>query len=138
MILNVRRTREKKPSPRWDWKPRPSVIILVQKCTSAKLFKLGLPLNDKCTFCDSSKEEWYHIFFECPMDAKVFWKTFSSWWFELVDENITVTLKDIILGRLNRTDFINYLINLGKLCIWECKKAGIYPDFNIFLKKNTK
>ena len=46
-----------------------------------------------------------------------------------------MTLKDIILGLLNRTDVINYLINLGKLCIWECRKAGIYPDFNIFLKK---
>ena len=56
-------------------------------------------------------------FLNAPMDAKVFWKTFSSWWFELVNENITVTLKDIILGRLNRTDIINYLINLGKLCM---------------------
>ena len=46
-----------------------------------------------------------------------------------------MTLKDIILGLLNRTDIINYLIILGKLCIWECRKAGIYPDFNIFLKK---
>ena len=46
-----------------------------------------------------------------------------------------MTLKDIILGLLNRTDIINYLIILGKLCIWECRKAGIYPDFSIFLKK---
>ena len=46
-----------------------------------------------------------------------------------------VSLEDIILGLLNRTDIINYLIILRKLCIWECRKAGIYPDFNIFLKK---
>ena len=46
-----------------------------------------------------------------------------------------MTLKDIILGLLNRTDIINYLIILGKLCIWECRKANIHPDFNIFLKK---
>ena len=62
-------------------------------------------------------------------------KSFSSWWFELVKENITMTLKDILLGLLNRTDIINYLIILGKLCIWECRKANIHPDFNIFLKK---
>ena len=49
---------------------------------------------------------------------------------------MTVTLKDIILGLLNRTDIINCLIILGKLCIWECRKAGIYPDFIIFLKKS--
>ena len=46
-----------------------------------------------------------------------------------------MTLKGIILGLLNRTDIINYLIILGKLCIWECRKGGIYPDFNIFVKK---
>ena len=40
-----------------------------------------------------------------------------------------MTLKDIILGLLNRTDVINYLITLGKLCIWECRKASIHPDF---------
>ena len=38
-----------------------------------------------------------------------------SWWFEPVKENITVTLTDITLGLLNRTDITNYLIILGKL-----------------------
>ena len=46
-----------------------------------------------------------------------------------------MTLKDIILGLLNRNDIISYRIILRKLCIWECRKAGIYSDFNIFLKK---
>jgi len=46
-----------------------------------------------------------------------------------------VSLKDTILGLLNRTDIINFLVILGKLCIWECRKAGIFADFNIFLKK---
>ena len=40
-----------------------------------------------------------------------------------------------LLGLLNRTDIINYLIILGKLCIWDCRKAGIYSDLSIFLKK---
>ena len=115
----------------WSFQYRVLNYILY---TNTKLFKIGLSLNDKCTFCDSSKEELHHLFFECS-HVQIFWKTFSSWWFELVKENITLTLKDIILGLTNRTDIINYLIILGKLCIWECRKAGIYPDFNIFLKK---
>jgi len=73
--------------------------------TNSKLFKIDLSLNDKCTFCSSAKEELYHLFFECS-HVQIFWKTFSSWWFELVKENITVSLKDIILGLLNRTDII--------------------------------
>ena len=58
-------------------------------------------------------------------------KNVLIWWFLFVKENITMTLKDIILGLLNRADIINYLIILGKLCtsIWECRKAGIYSDF---------
>ena len=80
------------------------------------------------------KKELYHLFFEC-FHAQIFWKTFSSWWFELVKENITMTLKDIILGLLNRTDVINYLIILGKLCIWECRKAGIHPVLIFVLKQ---
>lgn len=46
-----------------------------------------------------------------------------------------MTLKDIILGLLDRTDIINYLIIIGKLCILEGRKASIHSDFNIFLKK---
>ena len=115
----------------WSFQYRVLNYILY---TNSKLFKIDLSLNDKCTFCGSSKEELYHLFFECS-HAQIFWTTFSSWWFELAKENITMTLKDIILGLLNRTDIVNYLIILGKLCIWECRKAGIYPDFNIFLKK---
>ena len=115
----------------WSFQYRVLNYILY---TNSELFKIDLSLNDRCAFFGSSKEELYHLFFECS-HAQIFWKTFSSWWFELVKENITVSLKDIILGLLNTTDIINYVIILGKLCIWECRKASIYPDFNIFLKK---
>ena len=102
--------------------------------TNTKLYKIGLVLSDKCTFCKSSKEDLYHLFFECS-HVQSFWKKITSWWFNLGKENINVTLKEIILGLPNRTDIINYLLILGKLCIWECRKACIYPDFAMFLKK---
>ena len=101
--------------------------------TNTKLYKIGLVLTDKCTFCRSSKEDLYHLFFECS-HVQSFWKKITSWWFNLGKENINVTLKEIILGLPNRTDIINYLLILGKLCIWECRKASIYPDFAMFLK----
>ena len=103
-------------------------------CTNSKLFEIDLSLNDKCNFCSSAKEELYQLFFECS-HAQIFWKAFSSLWFEFVEENITVSFKYTILGLLNRTDIINYLLIFGKLCIWECRKAGIFPDCSIFLKK---
>ena len=66
------------------------------------------------TFSGSSKEELYHLFSECS-HAQIFWKIFSSWWLELVKENITVSLKDIILGLLNRTDILQFSYNFRKI-----------------------
>jgi len=105
--------------------------------TNAKQpFKIDFSLNDKCTLCNFSKEELYHLFFECSY-VQIFWKTFSSWGFELVKENISMTLRDIMLGLLNRTDIINYLKILGKLCFWECRKLVAILILTFFLKSKT-
>ena len=50
-------------------------------------------------------------------------------------ENLSLTLKDVIVGILNRNDLLNCLIILGKLCIWDCRRNKSLPKFNIFLEK---
>ena len=65
----------------------------------------------------------------------IFLEKITSWWFNLDKENINVTLKEIILGLPNKTDVINYLLILGKLFIWDCRKICIYPDFALFFLK---
>ena len=40
-----------------------------------------------------------------------------------------------IVGILNTNDLLNFLIILGKLCIWECRKNKSIPKFNLFLNK---
>ena len=74
------------------------------------------------------------LFLECS-HVQAFWSKFTSWWCDLVKENIRLKLKEIILGLPNRIDILNYLIILGKLCIWECRKACTCPNFDIFLKE---
>ena len=44
-------------------------------------------------------------------------------------------MKDVIVGIFNRNDVLNYLIILGKLCIWECRRNKSLPKFNMFLQK---
>ena len=44
-----------------------------------KLYKIGLVLNDKCTFCSSSKEDMYHLFVKCS-HVQGFCGQFTSWW----------------------------------------------------------
>ena len=46
-----------------------------------------------------------------------------------------LSLKDVIVGILNRNDQLNYLIILGKLCIWECRRNIAIPKFDLFLHK---
>ena len=89
--------------------------------TNDKLFKIGLSNSDKCSFCGTCTENLYHLFFNCS-SVQAFWNVFTLWWFDLSGEYLTLSLKDIMVGLLQRKDLLNYLIILGKLTIWECRK----------------
>ena len=43
--------------------------------------------------------------------------------------------KNIMVGLLQRNDLLNYLIILGKLTIWECRKNNTSLIFRLFLHK---
>ena len=102
--------------------------------TNDKLFKIGLSDSDKCSFCGTYSEDLYHLFFYCST-VRAFWNRFTVWWSYLCGENLSLTLKDIIIGLLHRTDVLNYLITLGKITIWESRKNKISPNFRLFLHK---
>ena len=69
-------------------------------------------------------EDLYHLFFNCSF-VQAFWNVFAVWWFDLSGEYLTLSLKDIMVGLLQRNDLLNYLIILGKLTIWECRKNKV-------------
>ena len=92
--------------------------------TNVKLLKIGFALTDKCTFSNSYEETFYHLFFECS-HVQAFWQRFVNWWADAADEKSTLALHDIL----------NFMIILGKLCTWECRKLICAPSFNLFLYK---
>ena len=54
----------------------------------------------------------------------------------LSGENLSLSLKGVIIGFLQRKYFFNYLTIIGKITIWECrKKHKIYPKLRLFLHK---
>ena len=63
------------------------------------------------------------------------WNVFTFWWFDLSGEYLTLSLKDIMVGLLQRNNLLNYLIILGKLIIWECRKNNTCLIFKLFLHK---
>jgi hypothetical protein len=115
----------------WSFQYRVLNFILF---TNDKLLKIGLSDSDKCSFCGTYTEDLYHLFFNCSF-VQAFWNIFTVWWFDLSGEYLTLTLKDIMIGLLQRNDLLNYLIILGKLTIWECRKNNTPPIFRLFLHK---
>ena len=94
--------------------------------TNTKLFKIWLIESQKCSFCAIYNEDLYHLFYDCSY-AHAFWNRFCNWWSNVRSENLGLSLKDVIVGILNRNDLLNYLIILGKLCIWECRTNKAIP-----------
>ena len=115
----------------WSFQYRILNFILF---TNDKLFKIGLSDSDKCSFCGTYTEDLYHLFFNCSF-VQAFWNVFTVWWSDLSGEYLTLSLKDIMVGLLQRNDLLNYLIILGKLTIWECRKNNTSPLFRLFLHK---
>ena len=102
--------------------------------TNDKLFKIGLSNSDKCSFSGTYTEDLYHLFFNCSF-VQAFWNVFTVWWSDLSGEYLTLSLKDIMVGLLQRNDLLKYLIILGKLTIWECRKNNTSLLFRLFLHK---
>ena len=57
------------------------------------------------------------------------------WWSNVRGENLRLSLTDVIVGFFDRNDLLNYLIILGKLSIWECRRNKSPPKFHLFLHK---
>ena len=49
--------------------------------------------------------------------CKLFLKRFVNWWIEVADDDLMLTLKDIIPSFPKRKDILNYLLILGKLIV---------------------
>ena len=92
---------------------------------------LIISYSDKCSFCGTYTEELY-LFFNCSI-VRAFWNLrFTLWWSDLdACENLSLSLKDVIIGLLHRKNALNYLINLGKITIWQGRKNKISPNFGL-------
>ena len=69
--------------------------------TNIKLFKIGLSLTDHGTFRNLNEETLYHLFFECSL-VQAFWECIVDLW----RENLTLTLKGVMLGYPERKDIL--------------------------------
>lgn len=99
---------------------------------NSRLAKIGLITSDRCTFCNASQETIEHLFFQCTYSL-MFWNNFEKYWLTVTKEKKKLQYKEVILGILDKkTDLLNYLIILGKLYLWNCRKNNRTPIFSLF------
>jgi hypothetical protein len=78
--------------------------------------------TDKCSWCDET-DSTAHYFASCKL-LTPFWNSFAKWWQSLLQEEINITVEDVLVGILNKTikyETINACILLAKWHIYKNK-----------------
>ena len=84
-----------------------------------RLAKIGYIPCDHCTFCNASPETREHLFYLCKY-AKEFWEQFEEFWMSITKQNVSLSLKDIIVGVIEtNASLLNYLIVFWKILYLE-------------------
>ena len=100
--------------------------------TNAKLDKIGLKMNESCSFCSSQPETLYHLLYLCPYLID-FWRAFEVFWHQLLKENIRLSLQDVLVEMIPKNSpsekLPNYLLgNCTCGIVEEVKFFQIYMD----------
>ena len=103
--------------------------------TNSKLHKSGYIADDLCAFCKCESETMQHLFYYCSYSIS-FWKDFESYYLSLLQQQIHLNLKDILIGLLTpELPFLNYLLLIGKIYLWACRRNKELPSIRGFKSK---
>ena len=101
-----------------------AIIVLYTVSPSASLINL-------------ESETLHHLFFYCSY-SNLFWKSFEKYYFTISKLFKILNLQDIIIGiTASSCPLLNYLILIGKIHIWDCRRKGVRPNLEGF-KFKTK
>jgi len=100
-----------------------------------KLHKIGFISQKDCTFCKSELETLTHLLYHCPFSI-AFWKDFEVYWSLVKNEQIHLTLEDIIMGIIKRPcPLLNYFLLIAKIYLWDCRRNQTFPTIYGFKAK---
>ena len=103
--------------------------------TNDKLYKIGFISHKDCTFCKSEVETLTHLLYHCPFSI-AFWRDFEAYWSVVRDEQIHLTLEDIVVGLLTRPcPLLNYFLLIAKIYLWDCRRNQSFPNIVGFKAK---
>ena len=103
--------------------------------TKAKKFENTSVMYFLCTFCKRESETMQHLFYDCSYSIP-FWKDFELYYLSLTQQQIHLNLKDILIGLLTpELPLLNYLILIGKIYLWACRRNKELPSIRGFKSK---
>ena len=90
--------------------------------TNSKFHKIGYIIDDLCSFYKYESETLQHFFYDCSYSIS-FWKGFELYYLSLTKQQTHLNLKDILIGLLTpELPLLNYLILIGKIYLWACRR----------------
>ena len=86
-------------------------------------------------FRKSESETFTHLLYHCPFSI-AFWKDFEAYWSVVRDEQIHLTLEDIIVAVITRPcPLLNYFLLIAKIYLWDCRRNQTFPNIVRFKAK---
>ena len=81
-------------------------------------------------------ETLHHFLFHCP-HSNLFWKDCEQYAFSITKQNKVLNFQDIIIGSIDSLScpLLNYLILIGKLYLWDCRREHLLPCIEGFKSK---
>ena len=102
--------------------------------TNSKLFYYGIKENNKCSFCESTKETIVHLLWDCRY-AQDFWADLRVWLNQEHSIQIILDRVSVLFGMLKWKDSISCIVLWAKYYIYCCRCKNIKPSIQGF--KNT-
>jgi len=100
--------------------------------TNMLLYKMKVNPSSRCNFCFLYRQDLNHLIFEC-MVVKNVWFKIKGWLLEVFDIHVDFSLKDVLLGSLKESQFVNKIILHGKYYILKCKYQDKTPNIDNFI-----
>lgn len=104
-------------------------VLPTQSCS-----RLGTGQTTCAIFAKGNQKLLDIIFFwDCPY-SNSFWKCVESYYLGLRKQLVHLTLKEIWIGFLSsECPLLNYLILIGKIYLWSCRRNELLPTINSFI-----
>ena len=112
--------------------------------TNVCLKKIKILSSDLCTFCSTASESYEHLFCSCS-EVDNLWGDFVVWAKKVgcLPHDYSLKKSHILLGSKHFSQFVNYILLLIKMYIYQCRSVLRTPSFKavpriIEQKQNTE